>query len=51
VDEIGERLSAGGSLMKISPFTAERIRGNHTLGLELVVAHGTTKLNLTQRCH
>src|ERR1700676_3406781 len=51
VDEIGKRLSAGSALMKIGPFAAECIRRNHTLGLELVVAHGTTKVYLTQRCH
>jgi hypothetical protein len=51
VDEISKRLSAGSSLMKIGPFTAERIRRNYTLRLELVVTYGTTKLYLTQRCH
>jgi hypothetical protein len=51
VDEIGKRLSAGSALMEIGPFAAECIRRNHTLGLELVVTHGTTKLYLTQRCH
>jgi hypothetical protein len=51
MDEIGERLSARGPFMKICPLAAEGIRRNHTLGLELVVAHRTPKLYLTQRCH
>jgi hypothetical protein len=51
VDEIGEWLSSGGSFVEVSPLATERIRRDHTLGLELVVAHGTTKLYLTQRCH
>jgi hypothetical protein len=37
--------------MEIGPFPSECVCGNHTLGLELVVTHGTTKLYLTQRCH
>jgi hypothetical protein len=51
MDEIGERLSSSSSLMEISPFASECICRNYTLRLELVVAHGTTKLYLTQRCH
>jgi hypothetical protein len=51
MDEIGEGLSSSGSLMKISPFPAECIRRDHALRLELVVTHGTTKVDLTQRCH
>src|SRR6266516_5104433 len=51
VDEIGEWLGSGGSLVEVRPLPTERIRRDHTLGLELVVAHGTTKLYLTQRCH
>src|SRR5215210_5913363 len=49
--EIGEGLSSSGSLVKISPFPAECIRRDHALRLELVVTHGTTKVDLTQRCH
>src|ERR1700686_1959355 len=37
VDEIGEWLGSGGSFVEISPFAAERIRRNYTLGFELVV--------------
>jgi hypothetical protein len=51
VDEIGEWLSSGGSLVEISPLSTERIRRNYTLRLELVVTNWTTKLYLTQRCH
>jgi hypothetical protein len=51
VDEIGKRLRSGSPFVKIGPFAPERIRGNYALGLELVVTDGTTKLDLTQRCH
>jgi hypothetical protein len=51
VDEIGEWLSPGGSFVKISPLAPECVRRNHALGLEFVVADGTTKVYLTQRCH
>ena len=51
MDEIGEGLSSSSSLVEISPFASECICRNYTLRLELVVAHGTTKLYLTQRCH
>src|SRR3954471_16191820 len=51
VDQIGKRLSTCGPFMEIGPFPSECVRGDHTLGFELVVAHGTTKLDLTQRCH
>ena len=51
MDEIGEWLSPGGSLMKISALPAEGIRRDYALGLELIVTHGTTELDLTQRCH
>jgi hypothetical protein len=51
MNEISEGLSACGSLVKISALSPERVGRNYALGLELVVAHGTTKLYLTQRCH
>jgi hypothetical protein len=51
MDEIGERLCARGSLMEIGSLSAESVRRNHTLGLELFITHGTKKLYLTQRCH
>jgi hypothetical protein len=51
VDEIGKWLRSGSPFVKIGPFAPERIRGNYALGLELVVTYGTTKLDLTQRCH
>jgi len=51
MDEIGEWLRSGGSFVEISPFAAECIRRDYTLGFELVVTNWTTKLNLTQRCH
>jgi hypothetical protein len=51
VDEIGEWLSSGGSFVEIGPLSAERIRRDYTLGLELIVTNWTTKLYLTQRCH
>jgi hypothetical protein len=51
VDEIGEWLGSGGSFMEIGPLSTKRIRRNYTLGFELIVTNGTTKLDLTQRCH
>jgi hypothetical protein len=51
VDEIREWLSSSCPFVKIRPLSAECIRRDYTLGLELVVTHGTTKLDLTQRCH
>jgi hypothetical protein len=51
VDEIGEWLRSGGAFVEIGPFATERIRRDYTLGLELVVTHGATKLDLPQRCH
>jgi hypothetical protein len=51
MDEIREWLRPGGPFVEISPFAAERIRRDYTLGFELVVTNGTTKLDLTQRCH
>jgi hypothetical protein len=47
MDEIGERLGTGCSLVKIGSLSAESVRRNHTLGLELFVAHGTKQLYLT----
>jgi hypothetical protein len=47
VDEIGEGLSSCSPFMKIGTFSSERVRGDHALGLELGVAYGTTKLDLT----
>jgi len=37
--------------MKIGSFSPECVGRNDTLGLELVVAHGTTKIYLSKRCH
>jgi hypothetical protein len=51
VDEIGEWLSPGSPLMKISALPAESIGRDYALRLELIVTHGTTELDLTQRCH
>jgi hypothetical protein len=51
VDEIGERLSPGSTLVKISALPAESIRRDYALRLELIVTHGATELDLTQRCH
>lgn len=35
--------------MEIGSFPPERIRGDHTLGFELVVTYRATKFDLTQR--
>jgi hypothetical protein len=51
MDEISEWLSAGSSLMEIGALSTEGIGRDDTLGFELVVTHGTTELDLTQRCH
>src|SRR6266481_9007732 len=51
MDEIREWLRPSGPFVEVSPFAAERIRRDYTLGFELVVTNGTTKLDLTQRCH
>src|SRR5437588_901089 len=51
VDEIGKRLGTRSSLVKVSALPAEGIRRDYALGLELIVTHGTTELDLTQRCH
>jgi len=47
VDEISEGLGPGGPLVKIGALSSKRVRGDHALGLEPVVAHGTKKLDLT----
>jgi hypothetical protein len=51
VDEIGKRLRARRSLVKISALSTKCVGGYYALRFELVVTHGTTKLYLTQRCH
>jgi hypothetical protein len=37
--------------VKIRALPTERIRRDYALGFELIVTHGTTELDLTQRCH
>jgi hypothetical protein len=51
VDQIREGLGPGSTLVKIRALSHERIRRNYALGFELIVTYGTTKLDLTQRCH
>jgi hypothetical protein len=51
MDEICERLSSCGSLMKIRSLSAKGVGCHHRLRPEAVSADWTAELYLTKRCH